>query len=469
MTYKHRLFRHCPVKASAMALIVCSVIYLQISPSNATPGDCYKKAENGIGQENICQFQVTSLSQAPGGAISKGLRLDKGVTNVLFNNYPNIGPHFIDNISSHDHFLPQATEAEFKALLDSGTPNFTVSFAIPPTTYKAMPRQSPTCPSLLTGATLTSPASINALNVPSVSAAATPPVIVNSYTRLNGTTANPLDTVTTIGTTNIDGPIQFTYTRKDCAADKVTCNIVNFKEDQLITFSSSLYLGNYIWNTTSPTIKNQFYYNINGGPYQTVDVCRSHFTPGVCGTSNGKGFPAAPTTNLCTSGTASPVTKVGTNWTWTCTDVTPTACSATSAINGACGGSNGQTLKSAPSSSLCSVGNASGVSVSGNQWVWTCKGVNGGKNANCSANAAQVLWCMGWYDLTHNRWEFNNAKYKTSVLSTPLCGHGWWCNCNGTSYCGDYEKGKQTTMCQFGWTATIECRGSLSSNGSSCP
>lgn len=55
------------------------------------------------------------------------------------------------------------------------------------------------------------------------------------------------------------------------------------------------------------------------------------------------------------------------------------------AINGVCGSANGGTFPAAPSSNLCSVGTATTVSGSG-PWTWTCQGINGGSNASCSAN-----------------------------------------------------------------------------------
>jgi large repetitive protein len=54
-------------------------------------------------------------------------------------------------------------------------------------------------------------------------------------------------------------------------------------------------------------------------------------------------------------------------------------------VNGACGTSNGQTLTSAPTSSLCSAGNQTLVSGNG-PWTWSCTGLNGGTTASCSAN-----------------------------------------------------------------------------------
>ena len=63
---------------------------------------------------------------------------------------------------------------------------------------------------------------------------------------------------------------------------------------------------------------------------------------------------------------------------------------STTAINGACGSSNGQTLSSAPTTNLCSTGIVSSVSGSG-PWTWTCPGSNGGTTASCSALATSLL------------------------------------------------------------------------------
>ena len=57
---------------------------------------------------------------------------------------------------------------------------------------------------------------------------------------------------------------------------------------------------------------------------------------------------------------------------------------AASPVNGACGSANSVAVSSAPTSSLCTSGTASAVSGSG-PWAWTCKGSGGGGTAACSA------------------------------------------------------------------------------------
>jgi hypothetical protein len=113
---------------------------------------------------------------------------------------------------------------------------------------------------------------------------------------------------------------------------------------------------------------------------------------GQCGPANGVAVNTAPTTNLCTAGTASAVSGSG-PWNWTCAGSnggSTAVCWApsSSAVNGACGSSNGASLKSAPTGNLCSAGTASGVSGSG-PWTWTCAGTAGGTTASCQALAAR--------------------------------------------------------------------------------
>jgi hypothetical protein len=56
-------------------------------------------------------------------------------------------------------------------------------------------------------------------------------------------------------------------------------------------------------------------------------------------------------------------------------------------VNGKCGSSNGETLTSAPTTNLCSSGTASAVSGNG-PWAWSCSAQNGGAPASCSASPA---------------------------------------------------------------------------------
>jgi hypothetical protein len=62
-----------------------------------------------------------------------------------------------------------------------------------------------------------------------------------------------------------------------------------------------------------------------------------------------------------------------------------TANFTTSPINGACGSINGGTFTVAPTTNFCTSGTASSLTGSG-PWSWSCSGTNGGNTVNCSAN-----------------------------------------------------------------------------------
>jgi len=114
---------------------------------------------------------------------------------------------------------------------------------------------------------------------------------------------------------------------------------------------------------------------------------------GACGASNGGTVSSAPSSGLCSSGTASTVSGSG-PWTWTCAgenggSSASCAANATSPVNGECGSSNGASLPSTPASALCTSGFASAVSGTG-PWNWSCSGSGGGTTSNCSALLGEV-------------------------------------------------------------------------------
>jgi hypothetical protein len=130
--------------------------------------------------------------------------------------------------------------------------------------------------------------------------------------------------------------------------------------------------------------------------YATATVSSSAVN-GACGPSNGATVSAKPTANLCTAGTASTVSGSG-PWSWTCAGSgggSTASCSdklastASSAVNGACGSSNGATVSAEPTANLCTAGTASAVSGSG-PWSWSCAGSNGGSTATCSDKLAST-------------------------------------------------------------------------------
>ncbi len=65
-------------------------------------------------------------------------------------------------------------------------------------------------------------------------------------------------------------------------------------------------------------------------PYRKIDITTNVIdpVPGVCGSSSGKAFTDAPSTNLCDTGTAGAVTKTGINYSWSCTQDIGISCAA---------------------------------------------------------------------------------------------------------------------------------------------
>lgn len=113
---------------------------------------------------------------------------------------------------------------------------------------------------------------------------------------------------------------------------------------------------------------------------------------GVCGSSNGKTFNTKPTSGLCSVGSASGVSGSG-PWNWTCAGSnggSSASCSAQITVAPNCGSSNGKTFDTKPTSGLCSVGNASSVAGAG-PWNWKC--TSGARTVSCKANITAAPKC----------------------------------------------------------------------------
>ncbi len=164
------------------------------------------------------------------------------------------------------------------------------------------------------------------------------------------------------------------------------------------TFASAPTSGLCSSGTASSVTGTGPWYWICAGHYGGSNAGCSANPPavnGACGSSNGGSFTSAPTSGLCSSGAASSVTGTG-PWSWTCAGQNGgrnASCSANHLVSGACGSSNGGTFSSAPTSGLCSSGTASSVTGTG-PWSWTCAGQNGGTDASCSADVSTTggLW-----------------------------------------------------------------------------
>ncbi len=264
------------------------------------------------GATNACQFEVESYTQAPLPNVSMGIRFDAAVNNVLFNSFPSIGPRFVHNVSSNDIFVPQGSAGEFSSFLGAPPSGVTIDYAVVPRSYTAAPS-----PVNVACGTAT-PSSVSIL-VPTV-ANTTSPVVVNSYSLVLNP-ANPSTTQTTVGSTALWGsPAQFTYSRQDCSTDNEgnkNCVTVTFVEDQKLVFSATGTQPDFSWGV--PVVTSGIY--TNNSPAD----CSITYPPsinGVCGAANGASYAAAPSTGLCSSGNANAVTAgSGGVWTWICAGV----------------------------------------------------------------------------------------------------------------------------------------------------
>ncbi len=117
-------------------------------------------------------------------------------------------------------------------------------------------------------------------------------------------------------------------------------------------------------------------------------------TDAACGIASDNEFDAAPSTNLCAQGISSVVKGDG-PWTWACSGVNGGAAAACTAqkrapmSNGVCGDANGVAVSAAPSSDLCSNGTATEIKSTKNGWTWSCRGRGKGGVQSCIAPTAK--------------------------------------------------------------------------------
>ncbi|MDD4409556.1 MAG: fibrinogen-like YCDxxxxGGGW domain-containing protein, partial [Candidatus Pacebacteria bacterium] len=119
---------------------------------------------------------------------------------------------------------------------------------------------------------------------------------------------------------------------------------------------------------------------------------------GACGSVDGTTVTALSSisSGLCSYGNVVSFGGSG-PWGWGCTGTdggVTTMCSATKAVNGACGvaGSTSHSTLSSSSPNLCAAGSVSSFSGTG-PWTWNCVGIEGGTSANCSASLAGTSTC----------------------------------------------------------------------------
>jgi hypothetical protein len=143
---------------------------------------------------------------------------------------------------------------------------------------------------------------------------------------------------------------------------------------------------------------------------------------GNCGYANGGSYQSAPKTGLCSSGSATVPYLSENNWVWDCNGLnngTDASCSATKLpdpINGSCGSAQGGSYQSAPTTGLCSSGSATNPYLNGTNWIWNCNGSNGGTTASCNAFKTP--------DAVNGKCGSANGGTYTTIPSWGLCSSG---------------------------------------------
>jgi len=169
---------------------------------------------------------------------------------------------------------------------------------------------------------------------------------------------------------------------------------------------------------------------------------------GKCGGSNGDSFCSRPTTGLCSSGKLSWTDSVGSDgkWNWkcvgTCSDSTDASCSATNlpTVNASCGSAETDSSCTAPTTNLCSSGTASSVTTNATTFTWTCTGSCGGTNDSCTKTRSIIDGECGSAD-------------GGNFASTPTSG---LCSVGTTSTV-------KVNPITYTWTCDRKCNGSIDS------
>jgi len=99
-------------------------------------------------------------------------------------------------------------------------------------------------------------------------------------------------------------------------------------------------------------------------------------TDGVCGSAQGHGYPSTSNIDLsserCASGTFTSFTDAGSTWTWSCNGINGGTNANCSAMKVAGGTAHGQTRRDEPTTNLCAYGTATTKTFVSNIWYWFC-------------------------------------------------------------------------------------------------
>jgi hypothetical protein len=193
-------------------------------------------------------------------------------------------------------------------------------------------------------------------------------------------------------------------------------------------------------------------------------ICSASITSGVIVPLN-----AAPDSGSVFSGWLGACSGTGTCEVTMDAAKSVTATFSIAPTNGTCGSSNGMTMTTAPSTNFCTTGTASTVTGTG-PWGWTCTGSNGGTTANCNASISTstptqfiVSPTTGSdYTITPSVPQTINNNGTTSFTVTPASGYGIASvnGCGGSLSDTTYTTGAITANCTISVTAVARNAGS---------
>jgi len=337
-----------------------------------------------------------------GTQCSGGARHDSGSSNILYGNYPTLC-RFVDNTSSNSLFVPQATQTEFMDFINhapagigfgyctlgvnysyTATASFRSGFYI---TANGGPANPPT-PGASSPATLilpttrvTNPISLSpsqpvtlppyvrydcppGMSPPSPSCLARVIVETQNITVSMAANPNPACTNPAIGAS-----------MPNCNGNWTTANVASI----------------------SCTVDGVYY---AAGLPGCLDGYNPGSVTGVCGGLANPSCTPGSCVGSCTAGLLTGSFDNGTTTNWVCDGEFGGSgsgpCNSNDPgglINGVCGSANGGQFKSAPSTNLCTAGTPTPVTGIG-PWNWSCNGSGTGSNAFCSTgDPITGSWC----------------------------------------------------------------------------
>jgi len=174
-------------------------------------------------------------------------------------------------------------------------------------------------------------------------------------------------------------------------------------------------------------------------PEETVPAVATNTEPEVaeivfpkpeCGPAHKDTLLAVPNTNLCEVGTVSDTHLEDTQYTWQClSGDQKISCMVSITEHGACGVSSDVLLPSGYSSDvLCSAGELSSKKSEYGEVTWTCRGINDGYDAQCSADIKTAGVCGSAHAAESQHFPASNlCRYGKALNKQSADTYTWEC------------------------------------------